>query len=51
MEQWRGFSKEKGEIIEKGYSTVPDRPEIGVEMDDETVKTHTMQGTPFFEPV
>ena len=47
-ELWRRFVKE-GEIIEKGFVTVPDRPGIGVEMDDEAVRAARLPGTPWFE--
>jgi galactonate dehydratase len=49
MEQWKRYVKE-GEIIDKGYVTVPDRPGIGLEMDDEYVKTLLRPGSGWFEP-
>jgi galactonate dehydratase len=45
---WREFVKE-GEIIEKGFVTVPDRPGIGVEMNEEVAKKAQMPGTRWFE--
>ena len=44
---WRNFVKE-GEIIEKGFVTVPDRPGIGVEMDEEAARSARIPGTPWF---
>jgi galactonate dehydratase len=46
---WRNFVKE-GEIIEKGFITVPDRPGIGVEMNEEGARAAQIPGTPWFEP-
>ncbi len=37
MLQWKQYAKE-GEIIEKGYVTVPDRPGIGIELNDEYIR-------------
>ncbi len=37
MGQWKQYVKE-GEIIEKGFITVPDRPGIGLEMNEEYVR-------------
>lgn len=45
--QWKDYVKE-GDIIEKGYITVPDRPGIGLEMNDEAVKKMMRPGTPWF---
>ncbi len=47
---WRDFVKE-GEIIEKGFVTVTDRPGIGVEMNEEAVRKAQLPGTPWFEAV
>jgi galactonate dehydratase len=49
LEVWRQFVKE-GDIIEKGFVTVPERPGIGVEMNDEVAKHHRAPGTGWFEP-
>ena len=46
---WRGWVKE-GEIINKGFITLPERAGIGVEMDDETARKAQVPGTPWFEP-
>ena len=46
---WKSWVKE-GEIIEKGFITVPDRPGIGVEMNDEVAKKAQMRGTTWFAP-
>jgi galactonate dehydratase len=44
---WRNFVKE-GEIIEKGFITVPDRPGIGVEMNEEGARKGADPSTPWF---
>ena len=44
---WKNWVKE-GEIIEKGFVTVPDRPGIGVEMNEEAARSAQMPGTPWF---
>jgi galactonate dehydratase len=46
---WKNWVKE-GEIIQKGFVTVPDRPGLGVEMVDEVAKKAQMPGTSWFEP-
>ncbi len=46
---WRNFVKE-GEIIENGFIPVPDRPGIGVEMNEEAARKAQVPGTPWFEP-
>jgi len=45
---WRNFVKE-GEIIENGFVRVPDRPGIGVEMNEEAARSAQAPGTPWFE--
>ena len=45
---WKNWVKE-GEIIEKGFVTVPDRPGIGVEMNEEVAKKAQIPGTTWFE--
>lgn len=45
---WRNFVKE-GEIIENGFISVPDRPGIGVEMDEESARSSQVPGSPWFE--
>lgn len=45
---WRDFVKE-GEIIDKGYVTVTDRPGIGVEMNEEAARKSQMPGSRWFE--
>jgi galactonate dehydratase len=47
LNAWKNWVKE-GEIIEKGYITVPDRPGIGVDMNDESARKSQMPGTPWF---
>jgi galactonate dehydratase len=44
---WKNFVKE-GEIIEKGFVTVTDKPGIGVEMNDEEVRKAQRPGSPWF---
>jgi galactonate dehydratase len=44
---WKEYVKE-GDIIEKGYITPPDRPGIGLEMNDEAVKKSLRPGSPWF---
>ena len=40
----------EGEIIVNGYVTPPDRPGIGVEMNEEVAKKAQIPGTTWFEP-
>jgi L-alanine-DL-glutamate epimerase-like enolase superfamily enzyme len=47
MAEWKQYVKE-GEIIEKGYVTVPDRPGIGLEMNDDYVRTLQRPGATWF---
>jgi galactonate dehydratase len=49
LDLWRNWAKE-GEIIQKGFITVPDRPGIGVEMNDDGARKAQVPGTPWFEP-
>jgi galactonate dehydratase len=44
--QWKQYVKE-GDIIEKGFITVPDRPGSGLEMDDEYVRSLQRPGAPW----
>jgi len=37
-------------IIDKGYVKVPEKPGLGVELNDEVVKQHLIKGGGFFEP-
>lgn len=46
---WKNWVKE-GEIIQKGYVTVPDKPGIGVEMNEEVARKAQIPGTTWFEP-
>ncbi|MPY91211.1 MAG: mandelate racemase/muconate lactonizing enzyme family protein [Luteitalea sp.] len=48
LELWRSFVQE-GDIIQKGFVTLPDRAGIGVEMDEEAVREAQVPGTPWFE--
>ncbi len=47
MARWKQIVKE-GDIIEKGFITVPDRPGIGLEMDDEAVRKMQRPGATWF---
>jgi galactonate dehydratase len=49
LDLWRSWVKE-GEIIEKGFISIPERPGIGVEMNEETARKAQVPGTPWFEP-
>lgn len=49
LDLWRNWVKE-GEIIQKGFIALPDRPGIGVEMNDEGARKAQVPGTPWFEP-
>lgn len=49
MNLWRSWVKE-GEIIHKGFIEIPERPGIGVEMDDDAARKVQVPGTPWFEP-
>lgn len=46
---WRNWVKE-GEIINKGFIEIPERPGIGVEMNDDAARKAQVPGTPWFEP-
>lgn len=46
---WRNWVKE-GDIIQKGFIPLPERPGLGVEMNDDTAKKAQVPGTPWFEP-
>ena len=47
-ELWRNWVKE-GEIIQKGFITLPDRAGLGVEMNEEGARKAQVPGTPWFE--
>ena len=49
LDLWRNWVKE-GEIIQKGFITPPDRPGLGVEMNDDGARKAQVPGTPWFEP-
>ncbi|HEY1215249.1 MAG TPA: mandelate racemase/muconate lactonizing enzyme family protein [Bryobacteraceae bacterium] len=49
LDTWKNFVQE-GEIIQKGYITVTDRPGLGVEMNEEAAKKVQIPNTPWFEP-
>lgn len=46
---WRNWVKE-GDIIQKGFIPIPDRPGLGVEMNDAAARKAQVPGTPWFEP-
>ena len=37
-------------IINKGFITVPDKPGLGVTLNEDVVRQHLLPGTGFFEP-
>ena len=47
LEVWRNFVQE-GDIIDKGFITVPERPGIGVEMNEEAARKAADPGVPWF---
>jgi galactonate dehydratase len=49
LDLWRNWVKE-GEIIQKGFIPLPDRPGIGVEMNEDAARKAQVAGTPWFEP-
>jgi galactonate dehydratase len=49
LDLWRNWVKE-GEIIQKSFITPPDRPGLGVEMNDEAARKAQVPGTPWFGP-
>lgn len=48
LDLWRNWVKE-GEIIQKGFITPPDRPGLGVEMNEDGARKAQVPGTPWFE--
>jgi galactonate dehydratase len=48
MSEWKQYVKE-GDILEKGFVTVSDRPGIGLEMNDEAVKSFQKPGACWFQ--
>ena len=48
LDLWRNWVKE-GEIIQKGFITIPERAGLGVEMNDEGARKAQVPGTPWFE--
>ncbi len=50
LDLWRSWVKE-GEIIDKGFITMPERAGLGVEMDDDAARKAQVPGTPWFEAV
>jgi galactonate dehydratase len=46
---WKNWVKE-GDIIQKGFITLPERAGIGVEMNEDTARKAQVPGTPWFEP-
>ena len=49
LDLWKNWVKE-GEIIDKGFIGIPDRPGIGVEMNDEVARRAQIPGTSWFAP-
>ncbi len=48
LDNWKNWVKD-GEIIQKGYVTVSDKPGIGLEMNEEAAKKAQIPGTTWFE--
>jgi galactonate dehydratase len=48
LDLWRKFVKE-GEIIDRGFVSVTDRPGIGVELNEEGARGSQVPGTRWFE--
>ena len=48
LDLWRNWVKE-GDIIHKGFIEPPDRPGLGVEMNDDAARKAQVPGTPWFE--
>jgi galactonate dehydratase len=48
LDLWRNWVKE-GEIIQKGFITLPDRAGLGVEMNEDGARKSQVPGTPWFE--
>ena len=48
LDLWRNWVKE-GEIIQKGFIPLPERPGLGVEMNDDAARKAQVPGTPWFE--
>jgi len=40
----------EGEIIDKGFIPIPEKPGLGVEMNEEAARKAQAPGTPWFEP-
>ena len=49
---WSSLVEEgaKEPIVERGWITVPDRPGLGVTLNEDMVRQHLMPGTGYFEP-
>lgn len=47
LELWRNFVRE-GDIIDKGFVPLPERPGLGVEMNEEAAKKAQVKDTPWF---
>jgi L-alanine-DL-glutamate epimerase-like enolase superfamily enzyme len=45
-----GASVREGEIIDKGFIPIPEKPGLGVEMNEEAARKAQAPGTPWFEP-
>ena len=48
LDLWRNWVNE-GEIIQRGFITIPERPGLGVEMNDDAARKAQVPGTPWFE--
>ena len=50
LDLWRDWVKE-GEIIQNGIIALPERPGIGVEMNEDAARKAQVPGTPWFHPM
>jgi L-alanine-DL-glutamate epimerase-like enolase superfamily enzyme len=46
---WTTIVTDKDDIIQNGYITLPDRPGIGLELDEQVAREHQYPGTTWFE--
>ena len=49
LDLWRNWVKE-GEIIQKGFIAMAEKPGLGVEMNEDGARKAQVPGTPWFEP-
>jgi len=49
LDSWRNWVQE-GDIIKDGFVEIPERPGLGVTMNEEAARQRQVPGTPWFEP-